>query len=164
MKTVKYKKTNRVPVMNTLYHVFRIILGAVLIYASIDKIIYPNAFAKIIYNYQILPGDAINVAALVLPWLELVTGLFLIFQIWTPGTTVLTNILLIVFMGAIIFALARGLNIDCGCFSISGGKSAINTMTLFRDFSFILMALFLLAATFFPQRTTAFFCKDTECR
>lgn len=164
MNTVKYKKTNRAQIINTLCHIFRIILGAVLIYASIDKIIYPNAFAKIIYNYQILPNDVINVTAFVLPWMELITGLFLIFQLWTPGTIVLTNFLLIIFMGAIVYALAMGLNIDCGCFSISGGKSPINMMTIVRDFSFMFMALFLLTATFFPQRIISFFSKDTEYR
>ena len=47
----------------------RVILGAVFIYASIDKIRNPEAFAKAVYNYQILPDSLINLTAIALPWL-----------------------------------------------------------------------------------------------
>ena len=48
----------------------RIILGAVLIIASIDKILHPEAFAKVIGNYNVLPFGLENILAIILPILE----------------------------------------------------------------------------------------------
>jgi hypothetical protein len=56
------------------------------------------------------------------------------------------------------------LNIDCGCFSTAGGKGSMNLITLFRDFSFILMSIFLFLFLFPPQWIESFFCKEHECR
>ena len=56
----------------------RIVLGVVLIYASIDKIIHPDAFAKLIGNYNVLPFGLENVVAIILPTLELIVGCCLI--------------------------------------------------------------------------------------
>lgn len=146
--------------MELAYHLCRIVLGAVLIYASIDKISNPEDFGKIIYSYQLLPEEMINLTAIILPWLELITGLFLIFQIWMSGTVLLTNSLFMVFIAAILSALLRGLDIDCGCFSTSGGKGSINMITFFRDVSFVMMALFLLKVTFFPKEIRLPFRRD----
>ena len=50
----------------------RIVLGGVFIYASIDKIMHPEEFAKAIGNYHVLPFGLENLLALTLPWLELI--------------------------------------------------------------------------------------------
>jgi uncharacterized membrane protein YphA (DoxX/SURF4 family) len=63
----------------------RVVLGAVFIFASVDKILHPDAFAVIIKNYQILPVKLISLAAVVLPWLELILGISLIAGVWLPG-------------------------------------------------------------------------------
>ncbi|MCF6248806.1 MAG: DoxX family protein [Desulfobacula sp.] len=160
MKIVKQNPKTSLPVIKMIYHLCRIILGAVLIYASIDKIVNPEAFGKIIYTYQLLPGKMINIIAIILPWLELIVGMFLIFQLWVPGTVLLTNALFMVFIGAIISALLRGLNIDCGCFSTSGGNGSMNMVTFFRDFSFVIMAFSLLVFTFLPQKIGLSFRKE----
>ena len=49
---------------------FRLFLGILFIYASVDKILHPAAFAKIVYNFHILPGFLINLFAIILPWVE----------------------------------------------------------------------------------------------
>ena len=86
----------------------RLIMAGIFIYASIDKIAHPAAFAKDVYNYQILPDALINLTALVLPWLELLLGLCLLAGIWLPGAVLAVNGLLIVFLAALVFNLARG--------------------------------------------------------
>jgi len=43
----------------------RIVLGVVLIAASIDKILHPEAFAKIIGNYNVLPFGLENIVAII---------------------------------------------------------------------------------------------------
>jgi hypothetical protein len=38
----------------------RLLLGAVFLYASYDKILHPQAFAQAVYNFQILPDGFIG--------------------------------------------------------------------------------------------------------
>jgi uncharacterized membrane protein YphA (DoxX/SURF4 family) len=124
----------------------RIFLGAVFLIACWDKILHPQSFAEVIYNYQILPGPLINITALVLPVLELLLALALILGIWLPGTLFLANLLLAVFFSALLFNTARGLDIHCGCFSTDGasGAPASTSGYLFRDVAFLAVSLFLL--------------------
>jgi uncharacterized membrane protein YphA (DoxX/SURF4 family) len=115
-------------------------LGFVFLYASIDKILYPEAFAEIVYNYRILPDGMIHVTAVVLPWLELLLGLFLILDLWLGGAVLVANALFMVFLAAIALNIARGLDIDCGCFS-SDGSPAPMFYYLGRDAFFFLLSL-----------------------
>ncbi len=130
----------------------RFILGGVFVYASFDKILHPAAFAEAVYNYQILPDNLVNLTAIVLPCLELVLGIFLIINVWIPGTVVMCNLLLITFIGALLFNMARGLNINCGCFSTTAVESSMNVLTVLRDTSFLAMAVYLLYAIFFHRK------------
>lgn len=124
----------------------RLLLGAVFIYASYDKILHPAAFAKAIYNYQILPDTTINLVALVLPWLELLVGAALVIGVWLPGAVPLANAMLLTFFGALIYSVARGLNVDCGCFGPSTGVIEQTSMNwyLLRDGLFLIPSLYLL--------------------
>jgi cobalt-zinc-cadmium efflux system protein len=121
----------------------RLILGAVFIIASVDKIYHPAAFAQAIYNYQIIPGALINIMAIILPWLEVLLGLFLIIGLWLPGTVTLTNVLLLTFFGALVFNMARGLDVHCGCFSTSAKGDPAAAWYLVRDAFFLLMGGYL---------------------
>ena len=130
----------------------RFILGGVFIYAGFDKILHPSAFAEAVYNYKILPDGLINLTAIVLPCLEFVLGTFLIIHFWMPGTVVMSNLLLITFIGALLFNMARGLNINCGCFSTTAVESSMNILTVLRDTSFLAIAVYLLYAIFFSKK------------
>ncbi len=100
--------------------IIRLLIGLIFIYASIDKIIHPGAFAKIIHNYRLLPPEYINILALVLPWLEAITGICLIFGIKYKAANLIILTMLVVFIIALSINLVRGVNISCGCFSTSG--------------------------------------------
>ena len=119
----------------------RLALGGVFIYASLDKIANPAEFAKAIGNYHVLPFGLENLLALFLPWLELLTGILLIAGIMVDGATILIISMNIVFIFAISQALARGISIECGCFSVSTeGGSNIGFQTILRDFVYLIMA------------------------
>ncbi|MDD5722562.1 MAG: hypothetical protein PHY29_02350 [Syntrophales bacterium] len=135
-------------ITDIVYHAARWILGIVFICASFHKIRYPAAFAEAVYLYQILPDWLINLSALVLPWLELLLGVFLIIGLWMPGAVVITNLLFITFMGALSYNMARGLDISCGCFSTSPTAGAADIWTVLRDGMFLAVSLYLLLATF----------------
>lgn len=95
----------------------RFILGGIFIYASIDKIRNPHDFAQIIYDYQLLPDIFIYFVAVTLPWVEMVTGLFLISGVFTRTSSIILSSLLLAFIVAFIISEIRGFNISCGCFS-----------------------------------------------
>ncbi len=145
-KRFSKKKIN---LLRILYHTARWILGIVFIYASFDKIIHPAVFSEAIYNYQILPDIFINLTAIILPWLELILGIMLIIGVWMPGVVVTSNFLLTAFMGSLIFNMARGLDIYCGCFSILATQSSIDIWIVLRDASFLILSLYLLFILFF---------------
>ncbi len=132
-----------------IFYASRFFLGAVFLYASYDKILNPQAFAQAVYNYQILPDGLINLTALVLPWLELLIGLCLISGLWLPGATVISTCILAIFFGALVFNLIRGLDINCGCFSTEATEGPADLWTVARDLSFLAVATYLTAYTFF---------------
>ncbi|MBL8006578.1 MAG: DoxX family membrane protein [Ignavibacteria bacterium] len=96
----------------------RLIVGGFFLYASIDKVTNQEAFARAIYNYKFMPDFVINIMAIVIPFIELVTGIFLILGIFLRGSSFIITSLLIVFIIALSQAYARGLDIACGCFSL----------------------------------------------
>jgi uncharacterized membrane protein YphA (DoxX/SURF4 family) len=132
----------------------RLFLGVIFVYASLDKILHPAVFAEIIYNYQVLPEALINFTSIFLPWLELLLGLLLIFGFWLPGAVLIASSLFLVFFATLILNSARGLDIDCGCFSVSTAASSGGHMLwyLLRDSFFLLLGLSLFFSTFFRKR------------
>lgn len=135
-----------------LFHGLRLFLGAVFLYASWDKILQPQAFAEAVYNYRILPDFAVNFTALVLPWLELIIALCLIAGFWLPGTTVISTSLLAVFLGSLVFNLARGLDVHCGCFSVETTGGPADMWTVGRDLMFLGAAVYMTAVVFFHRK------------
>ncbi|OIP89171.1 MAG: hypothetical protein AUK55_14920 [Syntrophobacteraceae bacterium CG2_30_61_12] len=138
--------TERPNLARVLQPAARLLLGAVFIYAAYDKILDPAAFARAIYNYQILPDSVINVTAIVLPWLELLVGAALILGVWQPGAVFLANAMLLFFTAALAFSVACGLDVDCGCFGSSGEAVRQGSMlwSLVRDILLLVPSLYLL--------------------
>lgn len=110
------------------------ILGGLFIYASIDKIVHPHAFAKIIHNYRMVPEMFIYIIAILLPWVEMIAGLCAVSGIYRRTAAIILSALLGVFAVAISINLIRGLQFDCGCFSTvttEGGSDPVGL--LIRD-------------------------------
>jgi uncharacterized membrane protein YphA (DoxX/SURF4 family) len=134
----------------------RLALGAIFVLASISKIAYPGAFAEIVSNYQILPAMLVNPAAIVLPWMELVLGLLLLAGLWLPGAALASLTLLTLFFAALLYNMARGINVHCGCFSVSTSGSPQMLWYLVRDSLFLLLgaALFCFVFLHGPESMT----------
>jgi uncharacterized membrane protein YphA (DoxX/SURF4 family) len=117
-------------------------VGAVFVYASLDKIAYPDRFADVMNDYQMLPLLAVNASALVMPWVEMVTGGALILGVWRRGAGLIATGLTVVFLVGIAQAEVRGLDIECGCFDVSGMSATKASWDLFvRDIPLLLGAL-----------------------
>ncbi|MBF0375989.1 MAG: DoxX family membrane protein [Desulfamplus sp.] len=136
-----------------LFNVLRILMGIIFIYASYDKILNPQAFAKAVYNYQIMPDFTINIVALWLPYLELIIGLCFITGIWLHGAAVISTFLMAIFISLMLFNLSRGLNINCGCFSTQTTQDTIGPITILRDIAFLLSSLYLTLRLFFFSKS-----------
>lgn len=106
-------------IINNTYLVFvaRIIISIMFIIVGVGKIAHPEEFAREINNYQILPLIFVNPLAIFLPWLELITGLMILFGIQLRANAIIVFGMLIVFTTGIAIAVAKGLSIDCGCYS-----------------------------------------------
>ncbi|MFW5901675.1 MAG: cation diffusion facilitator family transporter [Thermodesulfobacteriota bacterium] len=125
----------------------RVLVGGIFIYAAVPKIIDPAAFAETVLNYQILPEVLINPVAIFLPWLELITGVLILSGLWLEGALVIYNLLMLTFIGILIYNTARGLDIHCGCFSTSGTE-VINLDTILRDSLILIPSAYLLYRVF----------------
>jgi putative oxidoreductase len=95
------------------------VLAAFFVVAGISKIVDPPGFAHEIHNYKMMPGALVNAMALILPWLEVVTGAALFLGIVRRTATKILAVLLLVFIAALGVNLARGHPVDCGCFGTS---------------------------------------------
>ena len=120
----------------------RLTLGIVFLYAGIEKIIAPQEFAMAVYNYRLLPDWAVNMLAVILPWLEVFLATGFIAGIYVRGASSLSSLLFLIFAIALTINLVRGLDISCGCFGGSSGN--ISWSYLIRDTSLLAMSVFTL--------------------
>lgn len=111
----------------------RIFLGILFIYAGWLKLFDMHAFMKDIGHYRLLPHILLPVTAIILPAIEIVTGLCLILGLFFDGALAITTGLIVVFLIAIESALLRKLDIYCGCFGTSDAE-LIGINVLLRDF------------------------------
>jgi uncharacterized membrane protein YphA (DoxX/SURF4 family) len=128
-------------------------LGAIFVYASVEKIADPTGFARIVYHYQVIgpslrlgfaPANAVAVA---LPWIEALAGTLLIVGLWRREAAFVAALLLVAFLAAAGSALARGIDIEnCGCFTVGGEGRRAGWRLLAEDGAMLAAALFVLAA------------------
>jgi len=127
--------------------VLRVIVGGVFIWAGILKILDPLEFTQGIANYRVFPQFISFSLALVLPWLEVICGFFIIAGIFRKASAFLVSCLLAGFLVLVFSAILRGLDIDCGCFGSLSRKA---------DYKLILIDSLLLLFTlniFFSRKT-----------
>jgi uncharacterized membrane protein YphA (DoxX/SURF4 family) len=117
---------------------FRSIAGLILLYAGFEKLGIPREFSEQIAAYRLADklGDLgtimVQIAAIVLPWLEISAGLLLLLGLWTRAAGLCGLGLFSLFGLAVGAALLRGLDIDCGCFG-TANAAKIGWTTLAID-------------------------------
>ena len=157
---VKLNPVNFVNSVN-LFRLLQFLLGAVFVYAGAVKLRDPLAFADSIASFKILSVFLINPLALILPPLEVCTGLILVVTVVGQAASLAVVgrmatepvalqlrrvgalsviILSAIFCLALLFALLRGIQVDCGCFG-SGKPSILKTwLALGRDILLLVAA------------------------
>ncbi len=95
----------------------RLALGGVFAWAAWSKLDDPALFASQVAAYRILPQPLVELVALVLPPLELLSGIMLVATKWSREAAFAMLAMLAVFTIALAQAAVRGLDIACGCFA-----------------------------------------------
>ncbi|MDA1044052.1 MAG: DoxX family protein [Verrucomicrobia bacterium] len=110
-----------------------VLLAGIFLYAALPKILHPDHFGQSIHRYQMLSNISVSLMAIYLPWLEFAAALFLIWPRYRVAASVLITAMLLLFVGALGSALARDLDISCGCFSHAGTEKNIGPGNVMRN-------------------------------
>jgi len=130
----------------------RFLLGVVFIVAAWPKIADPPGFAHMIANYRLFPAALIHAAALVLPWIEILSGIALVSGVFWRTAAKFVGALLVAFLVAIGVNLARDRAVQCGCFDVHAEARThaqlIGEMrwVLARDVALLAVAVFVLVS------------------
>lgn len=134
-----------------VYHLARLALALVFVYAGGVKIQDMVSFASHVAAYQILPYAMNYMVAATLPYVEFLAGLLLLLNARVRPALVVVGALTVIFMAALLSVLLRGLEIDCGCFDPGGGQDVSAGVALLRDIGLMV----LIAVTWWLHDRTA---------
>ncbi|MGK2907135.1 MAG: MauE/DoxX family redox-associated membrane protein [Desulfuromonadales bacterium] len=115
------------------YHLARLTLALVFVYAGAVKMQDLVAFAGHVAAYQILPYAMNYLVAATLPYMEFIAGIMLLLNARVRPALLVVGGMTLVFMAALLSVILRGLEIDCGCFDLSGGQDVSADIALLRD-------------------------------
>jgi uncharacterized membrane protein YphA (DoxX/SURF4 family) len=99
-----------------LVRLCQVVIGLLFAWAALAKIGDAQGFAAQVHNFRLLPVALENIVAVTLPWIELVAAMALVLNIRARSGAMLVFAMLAVFTVAIVAALVRGLDFECGCF------------------------------------------------
>ncbi len=118
----------------------RVVLGGIFLFAAYGKLRNPHAFAGSVGAFKLLHESILIEVGLLFIWHEIVCGLLLVLGLWARAAALVTGAMVLAFIIAMITALARGLDIECGCFG-NLLKSGVGWGSILRTSVFLLMAL-----------------------
>jgi uncharacterized membrane protein YphA (DoxX/SURF4 family) len=114
-------------------------IAVVFLAAALGKIGDAGAFARQIHNFRLLPFGLENTLAITLPWIELLAALALLLRYRPRAGAVITAGLMGLFVFVVAAAIARGLDIECGCFGTSDA-SRVGTAKLVDNVGLLALA------------------------
>lgn len=133
-------------VLDSAGTVVRLGLAAVWLIAGAGKVTDPGTFTVAVKAYEVFPDGVASLVAAIVPLVEVAFGLLLLFGVGSRLLGVLSGLLLAAYIAGIVQAWARGLSIDCGCFSRGGQVAPGQTqypLDILRDTGFLLLAAWL---------------------
>jgi putative oxidoreductase len=112
-----------------------------------------SSFAQSIENYRILPIYLVNIVAIIVPWLEVIAGAFLLLGIYIKENSVIILLLLSIFTLGVLSAILRNLDIDCGCQGTSSGQK-VGLLKILENISLLVVAILSIK---FPRQVLTFY-------
>jgi uncharacterized membrane protein YphA (DoxX/SURF4 family) len=126
----------------------RLGLAAVFLVAGGLKVGDLDASGRAVIAYELMPTNVAMTVGAVQPLVEIALGVLLMLGLATRLAAWISGVLMVIFISGIVSAWARGLNIDCGCFSKGGhlpeGQTPDYLPEILRDLFFLAMAVFLI--------------------
>ena len=97
--------------------IIRCVVGVVFLLAGALKVADPARFYSDLLGYEVaLPDFMFRVIAVAFPWLEVLCGGALLANRWIETVGFLVVVICLIFVGMLGQAVARGLDLNCGCF------------------------------------------------
>lgn len=137
-------KNNNSPILGIVLIICRLIAGGALLIAAYGKIINPKKLMLSMESFELLPTFLIPISSYVLPWTELIVGLLLVAGFATRASAIWSTILYSIFTLAIISVIARGMEVDCGCFGALLGGGTVGIQSIARNLVFLIASGFVL--------------------
>jgi uncharacterized membrane protein YphA (DoxX/SURF4 family) len=132
-------------VPQNLIFTFRMILAGLFLTSALGKMVNLERYSvDAVYNFGILPMVLARPFGLVLPFLELLFAMGLLFGILTRLSAFGIGLMSLSFFIAKAYALMQGRNIECGCFG-----AIIDTFvsfTIYLDIPVMIMAVLVVVA------------------
>lgn len=119
----------------------RFFIGYIFILAGIEKIADPTGFSDSIENYQFLPNMFINFFAIAFPWIEVVSGILIIFNKYVKENSFIFISMMTAFTIMILIAVLRGLDIDCGCFGTNNSQE-VGFVKIIENLGLIILGIY----------------------
>jgi len=135
---------NKAKIFSIIALIIRLFLGFLFLYSALDKILYPVKFTEVIYNYRLLPVELLNITAIIIPWIEITIGITLLLGVWVTSSAFLFSGLTMIFIGLLLSAIVRGLNIECGCFSLDSEGSLVSWKRILEDALILIGGIYLI--------------------
>lgn len=125
--------------------VFRLILGGIFLLSSIGKLVDIERYSvDAVYNFGILPMFLARPFGLVMPFIELLCGLGLLFGVLTRLSALGSALMSVAFFAAKAIVLYQGRAIECGCFGAI--VDTLASVTIFMDLPMFFFSLVILLA------------------
>lgn len=131
---------NKNKIIDYIIALTRIYLALVFFISGLDKASDLAAFAQSIENYKLIPIQYVNILAVIIPWIELISGGLLLLGIYIKENSSIILSLLIIFTISVFSAYLRGLNIDCGCQGTAAGQK-VGLLKIVENVFLIIVAI-----------------------
>ena len=130
-----------------LYHLSRLFLGALFLFSSLSKIAAFDGFKTEVASYHIVNYHVVSEFALLVVVAELLFALLLIINMYVKEASAGIVALLILFTAAIMYAVLTHQPVgNCGCFG-NALKESLSWTAALRDILFMIPAFFVLFIT-----------------
>ncbi len=127
-------------VVDWLIFVLRLVIGGIFVVAGASKVGHGTLFAAQIAGFRLLPEGIIAPLAVILPFLEILLGGYLIVGFFTRIAGWVAVVMLALFDLAIASAVVRGMSVSCGCFG-PNDTTVTTWAEVARDAVFVVLAL-----------------------
>ncbi|MBN1569042.1 MAG: DoxX family membrane protein [Acidobacteria bacterium] len=135
--------------LKVLHWLCRLMLAGIFLYSGYFKIEAPLQFAAAIAGYRLVPENLIFPLATFLPWLEMILGYNFLIGWKIRLNSLAAAFLLLFFLVVLAITVGRGIEANCGCFSLD---ERISLKTIVRDSLILIPALYLAAESLIRKR------------